>query len=81
MTGKFDFIKKQLSQNHSLIKFELERPSRRLAGDFSHRMAYLAGVEDVVKVLNSSWRRLREIQKKPTKKTKGATNEDLSKRK
>lgn len=60
MTGKFDFIKKQLSQNHSLIKFELERPSRRLAGDFSHRMAYLAGVEDVVKVLNSSWRRLRD---------------------
>lgn len=67
MTGKFDFIKKQLSQKHSLIKFELERPSRRLPGDLTHRMAYLAGVEDVVKVLNSSWRRLKGIQKQPAK--------------
>jgi hypothetical protein len=71
MKGEFDFIKEQLSQNPSLIKHELERPGRRLVGDFSHRMAYLAGVEDAVKVLNESWKQ-RQKNMRPVKKSKGA---------
>ncbi|GAB1351290.1 hypothetical protein MASR1M12_00200 [Erysipelotrichia bacterium] len=55
MTGKFDFLKNCLCRNARDIQSELERPGRRLIGNFSHRMAYIAGVEDVVKMLNDCW--------------------------